>query len=122
MSSVSVRYLDRARTLAALEAAAARIGTAHPEVYQVRLFGSLARGERNPYADADLLVILDRSELAVRDRRPRYRPSGVPVPVDLLVCTREELDRELAAGNPFIRRIVAESLVLFRRPPPHRAP
>ncbi len=60
--------------------------------------------------------VLDRSDLAVRDRPPRYKPSGVPAPVDLLVCTPAELERELAAGNPFVKRIVAESLVLFRRP------
>ena len=60
--------------------------------------------------------VLDRSDLAVRDRPPRYKPSGVRVPVDLLVCTRAEPEREPAAGNPFVKRIVTESLVLFRRP------
>ena len=60
--------------------------------------------------------VLDRSELAVRDRPPRYTPSGVPVPMALLVCTQAELERELAAANPFVKRIVAESLVPFGRP------
>ncbi|MBI1958116.1 MAG: hypothetical protein HYS36_02690 [Candidatus Rokubacteria bacterium] len=60
--------------------------------------------------------VLDRSDLAVRDRPPRYTPSGVPVRVDLLVCTQAELERELAAANPFVKRIIAESLVLFRCP------
>jgi len=88
----------------------------HPEVREVRLFGSLARDERNPYADADLLVVLDRSDLPVRERLPVYKPGGAPLPLDLTICTREELDRELAAGNLFLSRALAESLVLYARP------
>jgi HEPN domain-containing protein len=114
-SSVSVRYPDMAAILSAIRSAAARIGADHPEVVEVRLFGSLARGDPSPYADADLLVILDRSDLAPRDRLPRYRPAGIPVPLDLLVCTREELARELAAGNRFLGRVMAGSRVLFSR-------
>ena len=60
--------------------------------------------------------VLDRSDLAVRERPPRYKPGGVPVPMALLVCTQAGLERELAAANPFVKRIVAEGLVLFRRP------
>jgi hypothetical protein len=88
----------------------------HPEVREVRLFGSLARGTRNPYADADLLVVVDACELPFRDRLPRYKPVGAPVPIDLLVCTQAELDRELAAGNAFVGGALTESVVLYARP------
>lgn len=75
----------------------------------------LARGERNPFADADWLVILDASDVPYRDRSPIYKPDGSPVPMDLTVCTRAELERELAAGSRFLRRILAESVVLYAR-------
>jgi predicted nucleotidyltransferase len=94
---------------------AERIGAERPEVSEIRLFGSLARGERNPYADADWLVIVDASALSHRDRIPVYKPLGSPVPMDITVCTRAELERELAADNRFLQRILAESLVLYRR-------
>ena len=81
----------------------------------MRLFGSLARGERNPYADADVLIVVEASDLPVRDRGPRYKPADSPVPMDLTVCTQAELKRELAAGNLFVTRILAESLVLYGR-------
>lgn len=115
MGSVSVRSLDRERVLAALREAASALGAAHPEVREVRLFGSLARGERNPYADADLLVVLDGSGLPVRDRAPVYKPAGLPVPADVIACTRAELDREVAAGNRFVAGALAESVVLYAR-------
>jgi hypothetical protein len=37
--------------------------------------------------------------------------------MDLTVCTRDELAREVAAGNPFIRRILGESVLLYVREP-----
>jgi predicted nucleotidyltransferase len=95
---------------------AGRIGAARPEVLEIRLFGSLARGERNPWADADWLVILDDSDLPYRDRSPLYKPLGSPVPMDITACTRAEVERELAAGNRFLRRILGESVVLYTRP------
>lgn len=91
------------------------MGAGHPEVREVRLFGSLARDERNPYADADLLLVVDDSDLAPRDRVPRFKPVSAPVPLDLTVCTQVELEREIAAGNPFVLRILAESVLLYER-------
>jgi predicted nucleotidyltransferase len=101
--------------LAELRALAARLGADRAEIEEIRLFGSLARGTRNPYADADLLVVLDATDLPFRDRMARYKPAGSPVPMDLMVCTRDELERERAAGNRFVRRILADSAVLYAR-------
>jgi predicted nucleotidyltransferase len=116
-TSVRVRYLDRDAVLAAIHDLAARIGAERSEVSEIRLFGSLARGERNPYADADWLVVVDASALSLRDRIPVYKPVGSPVPMDITVCTRAELDREVAAGNRFLQRVLAESRLLYQRAP-----
>ena len=116
MSSVRVRYLDSNRVLASLHELAMRLGAERPEILEIRLFGSLARGQRNPFADADLLIVLDASDLPVRERIPLYKPTRIPLPMDLTICTRDELARELAAGNRFLRRVLAESLVLYSRP------
>ncbi len=115
LSSVRVRYLDRDAVVATLRELAATVGAERPEVLEVRLFGSLARGERNPWADADWLIILERSDVPYRDRPPLYKPIGSPVPMDITACTREELARELAAGNRFLARIMSESVVLYAR-------
>jgi hypothetical protein len=101
--------------LASLRALATRLGAERPEIQEIRLFGSLARGQRNPFADADLLIVLEASDLPLRHRAPDYKPSRPPVPIDLTVCTRDELARELAAGNQFVTRVLGESLVLYSR-------
>ena len=115
LSSVTVRSLDRDATIADLRRLAGEIGAAHPEITEIRLFGSLARDERNPYADADLLIVIESCEDSPRDRGPRYRPDRSPVPLDLTVCTRAELDREVAAGNAFVLRALEESIPLYGR-------
>jgi hypothetical protein len=38
--------------------------------------------------------------------------------VDVTACTRQELARELAAGNRFLARIMSESVVLYARTAP----
>src|SRR4029453_18124476 len=89
-SSVRARSLDRDAVLADLRVVAATHGAAYREIAEIRLFGSLARGTANPYADADLLGVLDATDFPFRDRLPRYKPMGSPVPLDMTVCTREE--------------------------------
>jgi predicted nucleotidyltransferase len=101
--------------MAELASLAIKEGAARAEIEEIRLFGSLARGTANPYADADVLIVVEATDLAFNDRAPRYKPFGSPVPMDVTVCTRAELTRELAAGNRYVRRIVDESIVLYAR-------
>lgn len=109
------RSLDRPAVLADLRCAAAAHAATLPEIAEIRLYGSLARGTANPYADADILVVLDETDLPFHDRLPRYKPMGAPVPLDVTVCTRDELQRELAAGNRFVRRVMDDSVILYAR-------
>lgn len=84
-----------------------------PEVCQVVLFGSYARGRRDLGTDLDLLVVMDspldfvsrNAELAERLR------AGVPL--DLLVYTPAEMAdmRE----RPFLRHALTGSQVLYAR-------
>ena len=47
----------------------------YPEIEQVILFGSFARGEAVPGSDIDLLIILKDSKLTFLERIVRYIPS-----------------------------------------------
>jgi len=80
---VRVRYLDRDAVVAALRELALRLGAERSEILEIRLFGSLARGERNPFADADLLIVLDASDL----------PGGV---VNIVTGPKDALAKVLA--------------------------
>lgn len=95
-----------------LKSVAQQMKARHPEIEQVLLFGSLARGDAVPGSDADLLVILSSAALPLMERIPRYLPVGLPLGVDVFPYTQKEIDRMLAAGNHFIGQAVKEGIAL----------
>ena len=113
-SSTSVRifWLDSQKVRKRLKTIALQMKARYPEIEQVLLFGSLARGEAVPGSDADLLVILSSASRPFMERIPRYLPTGLPLGVDVFPYTRDEIDRMLAAGNHFIRQAVKEGVAL----------
>jgi len=83
---------------------------------KVILFGSFAYGAPNPHSDVDLLIIMntrashkDRSWAVSRLLLPR------PFPVDILVKTPQEVERDLASGDFFVREILTRGKVLYER-------
>ena len=85
----------------------------HPEVEEVWLFGSLARGDAVPGSDADLMVLLNESHLRFLERPLYYQLDFCGVGTDVLVYTHAELNRMQSAGNHFFRTIRSEGICLF---------
>lgn len=112
--TVQVYSLDRALILERLRGAAGDLRRTHPEIDDIQLVGSLARGEATPGSDADLLVILADSSLSFQDRVAvllrDWPPAGISV--DLLPFTRAEFEARLANGDPFITQLARERQVL----------
>jgi len=84
---------------------------------QIILFGSRSRGEETESSDLDLLVVQDsgRPNREVR-RQIEYLLWGRRFAVDLIVVTPEQLERNVADGNPFYtRHILAQGKVLYDR-------
>ena len=113
--SVSVFWLDIQQVRRRLRDAARQLGIAHPEIEEVWLFGSVARGEAVPGSDADLLVVLESSELAFPERSGRYQPEFCGIGTDVLAYTRAELVCMRAEGNPFLQEIESERRLLWKR-------
>jgi len=82
--SVKVISLERDKLLTRLEQIARKIITEHREVKEVRLFGSLARGDQVGTSDVDILIILENDLVyspleQVRDYYPYF---DLPIGVD----------------------------------------
>lgn len=110
--SATVFWLDREEAERRLRHAAARLVAERPEVLAVYLFGSLATGRAVPGSDADVLVVLDRSDERWVDRGVRYADyfRDVGMAVELFCYTEEEVPRV-----PLAQRALAEGKLLAGR-------
>ncbi len=81
---------------------------------QIILFGSAARGEMGPDSDLDLLVVKSGVEHRGRLARDIYhRLFGVPVPVDVLVVTPEDLEHLRDKVGSVVPSALHEGRVLY---------
>lgn len=94
------------------------VQTVQPE--EVILFGSLARGGADEYADVDLLVIESEPFGEARSRATEIRRiekalGAIPAPADILVYSRDEVQRFRKARNHIVCKALEEGKVLYAR-------
>lgn len=82
---------------------------------KIILFGSWAWGKPGPDSDVDLFVVKD----AENTRRLAGDIRGFlwksKMPIDIIVCKPENIDKSLSKGNFFIRNIVSQGKILYER-------
>jgi predicted nucleotidyltransferase len=112
--SVKIISIDRDELLSRLRQIAGQIRAEHPEVVEVRVFGSIARGDQVGTSDVDVLIVLRDGELEdpMGHIRSFYPYFDLPIGVDVLVQTEGQLEHRLEAGDPFVEQMWRQSLVL----------
>jgi len=97
-----------------LKGIAAKLRRERPEVVEVRLFGSLGRGDQHGASDVDVLVLLREStEPDLHRRILTYLPFfDLGRDVDVLVYSHTELQERMAVGDRFLSRVYGESILL----------
>lgn len=113
-SSRVFRWPDRDDVLRDARAWAEVVGRRHPEVSRIVLFGFYARGRPGVGSDLDLMIEMQASPEPFGARLPDVVGTGLPVPADILVYTRDELARMRAEGRCFGSEI-DDGVVLWRR-------
>ncbi|HXF70298.1 MAG TPA: nucleotidyltransferase domain-containing protein [Thermoflexus sp.] len=93
--SVRIWKVDRERVWAGLERWLKEVIEPAPEVQEVWLFGSYARGEEWPGSDVDLLVVVREAHAPFTERALRYTPLRSGLSLEIFVYTEEEA-RDLA--------------------------
>jgi predicted nucleotidyltransferase len=111
--SVKSISLERDAVVSALSEVASAMKKACPEVEEVRLVGSLARGDLTGTSDADVLVVPRESPLNPVERIRRYLPFfELDIPVDIIPLTRRELGPADAGGMSRFSALLAGSELL----------
>ena len=90
------------------------VAVAQPE--KVILFGSQARGDARPNSDVDLLVIKQSDEPRYRRSAPLYAAlADLPVEVEVIVYTPEEVEEWNGVPQAFVTTAVREGTTIYER-------
>jgi len=115
--SVRVFRLDREGTLARLRDRAHRLLQQRPDVLEVRLFGSLARGAARPGSDADLFIVVRDGAPPFLDRIAELAAyfTGVGIGCDVIAYTESERRMLAERRDAFARAVLDEGVPLAQR-------
>ncbi len=90
------------------------VALADPE--KVIVFGSRARGDHRPDSEIDLLVIKEASEPRHKRARALYGAlASIPVEMDIMVYTPQEVAEWRGVEQAFITTATRERVVLYDR-------
>ncbi len=91
------------------------VESAQPE--KIILFGSRARGDARPDSDFDVLVIKESDEPRYRRSVPLYLAlADLPVEVEVMVYTPQEVEEWSQVPQAFITTAVREGTTIYERP------
>lgn len=83
---------------------------------RIVLFGSYAKGTDRPGSDIDLLVVTDlEGDPMVHLRRARQLVADSFPPVDIFLCTPEDVAEANTAQSPFLLSVLESGITLYSR-------
>ena len=115
LSSSVLAWPGKDRVEPALSAWALELSTRCDGILAVGYFGSYARGDWGVGSDLDLIVVLDHSTSPFGRRSVSMDTRMLPVPVDMLIYTRSELNQTMQRGGRFPATLRAEAVWVWRR-------
>jgi predicted nucleotidyltransferase len=111
--SVKVTFTNREQILKALENLIQEWTQQHPELEQVILFGSFARGDYFPASDVDVLLILEKSDESLLTRIRKFLPTHFPVDIDIFPYTKDEIHRTMNDPHSLVGQALSQGKQMY---------
>ena len=109
LNSSVLRWVSKEEVIKAFENWAKEICRNRKDVIKIGFFGSYARGDWGVGSDLDVIVILRKSNLPFWKRSVEFDTTNLPVPVDLLVYTLEEIEK--MRESKFYKEVIEKEAV-----------
>jgi predicted nucleotidyltransferase len=93
LNSVKAFYLNRDKIIKKLHEAAGEAMLFFPEIKEIRLVGSVARGEHTGLSDIDLFIVMDKGgENALERAKPYYQffSEKIGLSIDIIAARKGE--------------------------------
>jgi predicted nucleotidyltransferase len=83
---------------------------------RIVLFGSYAKGTAQPDSDVDLLVVADlEGDPTFHQRRARQLAANSFPPVDVVLCTPEDVSEATIVKSPFLLSVLGSGINVYSR-------
>jgi len=83
---------------------------------KIILFGSYAYGEPKAWSDVDFLIIMDTPEGSLAQMLAISRAlSPHPFGIDILVHSRETVEKKVAAHDLFLKEVMTKGKILYEK-------
>ena len=115
LSSSVLRWPDAQTVDRAVRRWAEASAQGRADVIRIGYFGSYARGDWGVGSDLDVIIIVDRSAAPFETRAAQWDATDLPVPVDVLVYTKDEWE-SLPQQGRFHSVVMQEAVWVLNRP------
>lgn len=106
LTSSVLKWPDAETVAQAVREWASAVVRSDQRVERIGYFGSYARGDWGVGSDLDVIIVLTHSDQPFGRRGVEWDTLSLPVPVDLLVYTRDEWRRLRAQSRPWLSEII----------------
>lgn len=108
LDGVEILSVDEKKIIKKLKEIAEEIKLKHSGIKEIILFGSFSKKEYTPQSDIDIAIVIDKTEKKFIERADEFIDyfSEIPLDVNLIVYTFEEIDKMAKSENYFIREIM----------------
>ena len=108
---MQISSINHAQLIDELERICNQIKKGNQSVRRIFLFGSFQKENYTPGSDVDILIISGATPIKFLERRDHFIDyfASIPLDVNLIVYTEDEIQKMINSKNIFIRNVMAEA-------------